>query len=67
VKLAYPDMNLANIDENDLKTDAAKASWREFIKAFEKKLKDFNFGTLLRLNAAEDYTETNTTFGNNKE
>lgn len=30
---------------------------------YEKKVNKFNFGTLLRINANEDYTEENSIFG----
>jgi hypothetical protein len=30
---------------------------------YEKKIKDYNFGSLIRVNALDEYSETNTIFG----
>lgn len=37
--------------------------WRPFCLKFEGVVEDFNFGTLLRLDCSEDYTEENSIFG----
>lgn len=55
-------MNIAELDEEDLKSPKAKEMWRPFINGYEKRVQDFNFGTLLRLKAAGDYDPDNTTF-----
>ncbi|NXT51757.1 PBDC1 protein, partial [Pluvianellus socialis] len=36
--------------------------WRPFCLRFEGVVEDFNYGTLLRLDCREDYTEENTIF-----
>lgn len=63
---AFPEFNnkekLAILNEDELKTKEAKERWREYIKNFEDRVADFNFGTLLRTNAAYDYSEENTIF-----
>ncbi|CAG8444466.1 8262_t:CDS:2 [Diversispora eburnea] len=48
------------INEDVMKSDEGKISWREWIMKYEKKVNDYNFGTLLRKNASSDYTEENT-------
>lgn len=63
---AFPEYNnkekLAVLNEDELKTKEAKERWREFIKNFEEKVDDFNFGTLLRINSSEEYSQENTIF-----
>lgn len=53
---------MESLDIQALKSDEAKAQWRDWIKPFEKKVDDYNFGTLLRLNSNEGYTEHNSIF-----
>jgi len=45
-----------------MKSPAAKELWRPFIEGYEKKVQDFNFGTLLRIKADGEYDPENTTF-----
>ncbi|CAE6510216.1 unnamed protein product [Rhizoctonia solani] len=51
------------IDEDALKSKDNKLRWNKFMNAYEKKVQDYTFGSLLRLNAKDDYTEKNTMFG----
>ncbi|NXK26336.1 PBDC1 protein, partial [Arenaria interpres] len=37
--------------------------WRPFCLRFEGLVEDFNYGTLLRLDCSQGYTEENTIFG----
>lgn len=46
------------MDEEQLKTDAAKVRWRTFIEKFNK-LEDFSFGTIIRANAGEEFNPDN--------
>ncbi|XP_019644339.1 PREDICTED: protein PBDC1-like [Branchiostoma belcheri] len=55
----FPDMQVASVTEDELKSEAAKSKWRPFCNKFEGKVADFNFGTLLRLRSDEDYSEDN--------
>lgn len=48
--------------EEELKTKEAKERWRNYIKLFEKKIDDFNFGTLLRTDASQEYGQDTTCF-----
>ncbi|SCU91842.1 LADA_0F12442g1_1 [Lachancea dasiensis] len=52
----YKDLQrLGKFTEDELKTKEAKERWRNFIKLFEEKVADFNFGTLLRTDASAEY------------
>jgi len=46
-----------------MKSPEGKTRWRKFIAPFEKVIEDYNFGTLMRLDVAGEYTEANTIFG----
>ncbi|GAU92797.1 hypothetical protein RvY_04834 [Ramazzottius varieornatus] len=59
-KDAFRDFSLTPIVIEQLKSDEAKAKWREYMKEFENDVADFNFATLLRLDAEGDYSEANT-------
>lgn len=62
---AFPEFqnkeHAAKVLEADMKSPAGKAAWRDFCEKF-KDIEDYNFGTLLRTNAAEKYEEHNTIF-----
>ncbi|AAS53245.1 AFL129Wp [Eremothecium gossypii ATCC 10895] len=53
---------VARFQEEELKTKEAKERWRKFIGLFEKKIDDFNFGTLLRTDARQEYGQFTTCF-----
>lgn len=59
------DFPVAVLDEaRDFKSPEMKEKWRIFINRYEGgKVTDYNFGSLLRLDASEEYTESNTMFG----
>eukprot|EP00095_Tigriopus_kingsejongensis_P001969 maker-scaffold886_size84816-snap-gene-0.27 protein:Tk01969 transcript:maker-scaffold886_size84816-snap-gene-0.27-mRNA-1 annotation:"upf0368 protein cxorf26 homolog" len=54
----FPTLKVDRMTEADLKSDQAKANWRQFCDEF-KHVDDFSFATLLRLDASGDYTEAN--------
>jgi len=59
----FPDFNIKKIDEDLMKgTDERKKQWREWCNQYEKTVQDYNFGTLLRVDPDEDYTQENTIF-----
>ncbi|SCV01138.1 LAMI_0G09560g1_1 [Lachancea mirantina] len=59
----YQDVEkLRKFSEDELKTKEAKEKWRKFIALFEKKIDDFNFGTLLRTDATQEYGQFSTCF-----
>jgi hypothetical protein len=60
----FPDYDIvANVDEDQMKSKEGKEKWRKFMNAYEKKVADYNFGTLLRNNAKHEYEEKTTIFG----
>lgn len=60
---AFPDFDpAAPIDEDKMKSKEGKAQWREFVNQYEKKVDDFNFGTMLRKSAKCEYEEQDTIF-----
>lgn len=63
-KREFPDFDLkATIDEDDMKSKEGKERWRNFINEYEKKVGDYNFGTMLRANPAWEYGQKETIFG----
>lgn len=60
----FPDFDLkATINEDEMKSKEGKEKWRNFINQYEKKVEDYNFGTMLRANPAWEYGEKETIFG----
>lgn len=48
--------------EEDLKSKGAKEKWRTFCGLYEKKIEDYNFGTLLRTDSSKEYDQEDTIF-----
>ena len=60
----FPEMDIDRLSPEMINATAAiKEKWRSFLMPYQHRIAHFNFGTLLRLNAAEDYTEENSYFG----
>ena len=60
----FPDFDpKETIDENKMKSKEGKERWRNFMMAYEKKVEDYNFGTMLRTNPKFEYGEKETIFG----
>lgn len=60
----FPDFDLkATINENDMKSKEGKEHWRKFIMAYEKRIEDYNFGAMIRANAATEYGQDEVIFG----
>lgn len=60
----FPDFDLkATINEDEMKSKDGKEKWRGFINSYEKKIDDYNFGTMLRANPAWEYGQEETIFG----
>ena len=59
----FPELDVRIINEDELKSMEAKAIWRPFLMKWEKTIRDFNHGTLLRLDASKDYEQDNTCLG----
>ena len=60
----FPDFDpAATIDEDAMKSPVGKERWREFVRVYEKgekKVEDYNFGTMLRKSAKTEYGEKET-------
>ena len=63
---SFPDFDPAEtIDEDKMKSKDGKERWRNFVNVYEKgekKVEDFNFGTMLRRNPKFEYGEKETMF-----
>jgi hypothetical protein len=60
----FPDFDLkATINENDMKSKEGKEHWRKFIMTYEKRIEDYNFGAMIRANAATEYGQDEVIFG----
>eukprot|EP00033_Pygsuia_biforma_P002829 GCRY01003123.1.p1 GENE.GCRY01003123.1~~GCRY01003123.1.p1 ORF type:complete len:150 (-),score=33.31 GCRY01003123.1:79-528(-) len=55
----FPNMDIGIVNEDEMKNEEGKKLWRPLIMSFEKKVKDYNMGTLMRLNVKEGYTQEN--------
>ncbi|QLQ79755.1 hypothetical protein HG537_0C04040 [Torulaspora globosa] len=59
----YQDIErLKKFSEDELKTKEAKEKWRKYCALFEKKIEDYNFGTLLRTDSSAEYGQFTTCF-----
>ncbi|CAI6336086.1 unnamed protein product [Periconia digitata] len=59
----FPDFDAtATINEDEMKSKEGKERWRNFINAYEKKVDDYNFGTMLRANPKTEYDQEGTIF-----
>ncbi|KHN95447.1 uncharacterized protein MAM_06724 [Metarhizium album ARSEF 1941] len=64
LKEAFPEFDpAATVDEDEMKSKDGKERWRNFMMAYEKKIDDYNFGTMVRNNAKAEYEEDTTIFG----
>jgi hypothetical protein len=64
LKADFPDFDPAKtIDEDDMKSKTGKERWRKFMMAYEKKVDDYNFGTMLRADPKWEYGQDETIFG----
>lgn len=63
-KTTFPEFDpRQTIDEDKMKSKEGKEKWRNFMMAYEKKVDDYNFGTMLRSNPKFEYGEKETIFG----
>ncbi|KAF2105496.1 putative polysaccharide biosynthesis protein [Lophiotrema nucula] len=65
-KTEFPDFDpAATINEDDMKSKEGKEKWRNFINEYEngdKKVEDYNFGTILRTSPKVEYDQDTTIF-----
>lgn len=60
----FPEFDPAvTIDEDEMKSKTGKERWRKFMMAYEKRVDDYNFGTLMRSNPKWEYGKDETIFG----
>ncbi|KAK2608537.1 hypothetical protein QQS21_002883 [Conoideocrella luteorostrata] len=60
---AFPEFNpAATVNEDEMKSKDGKERWRNFMMAYEKKVDDYNFGTMVRSNSKAEYEESTTIF-----
>lgn len=57
----FPDLKIDVIDEEELKSPAAKNKWRNFIEKFNK-LEDYSYGTLMRIDSSKEFSPENSMF-----
>lgn len=63
-KAEFPEIDPAEkLDEDKMKSKEGKEKWRKFMMAYEKKVDDYNFGTMLRASPKTEYGEKETIFG----
>ena len=64
LKTDFPEFDPAKtIDEDEMKSKTGKERWRKFLMAYEKKVDDYNFGTMMRANPKWEYGQDETIFG----
>jgi hypothetical protein len=64
LKKDFPEFDpAATIDEDEMKSKTGKERWRKFMMAYEKKIDDYNFGTIIRSNPKWEYGQDETIFG----
>lgn len=54
----FPNLKVNILSDNILKSPEAKQEWRQFAEKFNK-LEDYSYGTLMRANAAEEFSPEN--------
>lgn len=66
LKTDFPEFDpAATINEDEMKSKTGKERWRKFMMVYEKKVDDYNFGTIVRTNPKKEYDEEGTIFGKN--
>ncbi|KAI1111055.1 DUF757-domain-containing protein [Nemania sp. NC0429] len=63
LKTDFPEFDpAAPIVEGEMKSKTGKERWRKFIMVYEKKVDDYNFGTMLRTSPKFEYDQDTTIF-----
>lgn len=57
-----PYARITKLDEEWMKSKEGKERWRKFIESYKDTVKDYNFGSLIRTDANDEYSEKNTIF-----
>jgi len=62
-KKEFPDFDPnETLHEAEMKSKEGKEKWRKWMMTYEKKIDDYNFGTMLRTSPKVEYTEKETIF-----
>jgi hypothetical protein len=63
LKKDFPEFDAsATLNEDEMKSKEGKERWRKFIAEYEKKVEDYNFGTMLRASPKMEYSQEGTIF-----
>lgn len=63
LKSEFPDFDpAATINEDEMKSKSGKERWRKFMMAYDGKVDDYNFGTMLRTSPKVEYEQDTTIF-----
>lgn len=57
----FPRVTIDTLDVDRMKSEGSKRKWRTFCQMFEYHVESYNFGTLLRIDCKEGYSQSNTT------
>jgi hypothetical protein len=61
--LEFPEFDpAATVNEDEMKSKSGKERWRKFMMAYEKRIDDYNFGTMVRNSHKVEYEEDTTIF-----
>lgn len=52
----------ATLNEDEMKSKEGKEKWRNWMMQYEKRVDDYNFGTMLRKSAKDDYSQDSVIF-----
>ncbi|PWW76694.1 DUF757-domain-containing protein [Tuber magnatum] len=59
----FPDFDpKKQLNEEEMKSKSGKEKWRSFLMKYDKRVEDYNFGTLLRTDAKAEYEKDTTIF-----
>ncbi|MCJ1375360.1 hypothetical protein MMC20_006595 [Loxospora ochrophaea] len=62
-KRDFPEFQVGStINEDEMKSKEGKEKWRNFMMEYEKKIDDYNFGTMLRSDPKFEYGQDTTIF-----
>ncbi|KAM0551902.1 hypothetical protein ACHAPJ_008241 [Fusarium lateritium] len=63
LKEAFPEFDpAATVNEDEMKSKTGKERWRKFMMVYEKRVDDYNFGTMVRNSPKVEYEEDSTIF-----
>ncbi|EDW79235.1 uncharacterized protein Dwil_GK13050 [Drosophila willistoni] len=57
----FPQLQVAKLDDNQLKSATEKLKWRQFAEKFNK-MEDYSYGSLMRADASKEFSADNSIF-----